>query len=399
MKYSFRWYGPKDPVKLTDIRQSNADYIVTSLHQIPTGEKWNFKDIEDRINLINNSNNDYSNKIKWNVVESIPVHNDIKLRKNDFKKYIANYKDTIVNIAKNKIPIICYNFMPIIDWTRTQLNFKLPTDGLALRFSYVQIIIFEKYILKLNNLENRYNNDLLSEASNQYKLMSNSDLENLKFSVMGGLPAAEKKYTIEEFKEMLLSYKDISNNELKNNFSEFLKEIMPVAEENNIKMALHPDDPPISLFGLPRIVSNLKDYQFVLDQYKSYNNGITFCTGSLASNINNNIYEMFNNFKDKIHFIHLRNIKIENDNISFIESDHLEGDVNFVKIIRMILEEEKIRKQNIEDYEIPMRPDHGHCLLDDQNKKLNPGYSCIGRMKGLAEIRGIIKAINSSNLS
>ncbi len=399
MKYSFRWYGPKDPVKLTDIRQSNADYIVTSLHQIPTGEKWNFKDIEDRINLINNSNNDYSNKIKWNVVESIPVHNDIKLRKNDFKKYIANYKDTIVNIAKNKIPIICYNFMPIIDWTRTQLNFKLPTDGLALRFSYVQIIIFEKYILKLNNLENRYSNDLLSEASNQYKLMSNSDLENLKFSVMGGLPAAEKKYTIEEFKEMLLSYKDISNNELKNNFSEFLKEIMPVAEENNIKMALHPDDPPISLFGLPRIVSNLKDYQFVLDQYKSYNNGITFCTGSLASNINNNIYEMFNNFKDKIHFIHLRNIKIENDNISFIESDHLEGDVNFVKIIRMILEEEKIRKQNIEDYEIPMRPDHGHCLLDDQNKKLNPGYSCIGRMKGLAEIRGIIKAINSSNLN
>ena len=399
MKYSFRWYGPKDPVKLTDIRQSNADYIVTSLHQIPTGEKWNFKDIEDRINLINNSNNDYSNKIKWNVVESIPVHNDIKLRKNDFKKYIANYKDTIVNIAKNKIPIICYNFMPIIDWTRTQLNFKLPTDGLALRFSYVQIIIFEKYILKLNNLENRYNNDLLSEASNQYKLMSNSDLENLKFSVMGGLPAAEKKYTIEEFKEMLLSYKDISNNELKNNFSEFLKEIMPVAEENNIKMALHPDDPPISLFGLPRIVSNLKDYQFVLDQYKSYNNGITFCTGSLASNINNNIYEMFNNFKDKIHFIHLRNIKIENDNISFIESDHLEGDVNFVKIIRMILEEEKIRKQNIEDYEIPMRPDHGHCLLDDQNKKLNPGYSCIGRMKGLAEIRGIIKAIKSSNLN
>ena len=399
MKYSFRWYGPKDPVKLTDIRQSNANYIVTSLHQIPTGEKWNFEDVENRINLINKSNNDYANKLKWNVVESIPVHNDIKLRKNNYKKYISNYKDTIVNIGKNKIPIICYNFMPIIDWTRTQLDFKLPTDGLALRFSFIHIIIFEKYILKLDDLENRYSDDLLSEASQQYKLMTNNDLENLKFSVMGGLPAAEKKYTIKEFKEMLLSYKGIDNDELKNNFSEFLKEIIPVAEENNIKMALHPDDPPISLFGLPRIVSNQKDYQFVLDQYKSHNNGITFCTGSLGSNINNNIYEMFNNFKDKIHFIHLRNIKIENDNISFIESDHLEGDVNFVKIIRMILEEEKIRKQNIEDYEIPMRPDHGHCLLDDQNKKLNPGYSCIGRMKGLAEIRGIIKAINSSNLN
>ena len=399
MKYSFRWYGPKDPVKLTDIRQSNANYIVTSLHQIPTGEKWGFTDVENRINLINKSNNDYANKLKWNVVESIPVHNDIKLRKNNFKKYIANYKDTIVNIAKNKIPIICYNFMPIIDWTRTQLDFKLPTDGLALRFSFIHIIIFEKYILKLDDLENRYSHDLLSEASQQYKMMTNNDLDNLKFSVMGGLPAAEKKYTIEEFKEMLLSYKNIDNDELKNNFSEFLKEIIPVAEENNIKMALHPDDPPISLFGLPRIVSNQKDYQFVLDQYKSHNNGITFCTGSLGSNINNNIYEMFNNFKDKIHFIHLRNITIEKDNISFMESDHLEGDINFVKIINMILNEEKIRKNNIEDYEIPMRPDHGHCLLDDQHKKLNPGYSCIGRMKGLAEIRGIIKSVNSANFN
>jgi len=270
----------------------------------------------------------------------------------------------------------------------------LPTDGLALRFSYVQIIIFEKYILKLNNLENRYSDDLLAEASNQYKLMSNSDLENLKFSVMGGLPAAEKKYTINEFKEMLLSYKDIDNDELKNNFSEFLKEIIPVAEENNIKMALHPDDPPISLFGLPRIVSNHKDYQFVLDQYKSHNNGITFCTGSLASNFNNDIYKMFDHFKDKIHFIHLRNVKIEKDNISFIESDHLEGDIDFVKIINMILIEEKKRKEKNKDYHIPMRPDHGHNLLDDKKKKLNPGYSCIGRMKGLAEIRGIIKALN-----
>ena len=399
MKYSFRWYGPKDPVKLTDIRQSNANYIVTSLHQIPTGEKWGFTDVENRINLINKSNNDYANKLKWNVVESIPVHNDIKLRKNNFKKYIANYKDTIVNIAKNKIPIICYNFMPIIDWTRTQLDFKLPTDGLALRFSFIHIIIFEKYILNLDDLENRYSHDLLSEASQQYKMMTNNDLDNLKFSVMGGLPAAEKKYTIEEFKEMLLSYKNIDNDELKNNFSEFLKEIIPVAEENNIKMALHPDDPPISLFGLPRIVSNQKDYQFVLDQYKSHNNGITFCTGSLGSNINNNIYEMFNHFKDKIHFIHLRNIKIEKDNISFMESDHLEGDINFVKIINMILNEEKIRKNNTEDYEIPMRPDHGHCLLDDQNKKLNPGYSCIGRMKGLAEIRGIIQSINMGHFN
>ena len=395
MQYSFRWYGPKDPVKLTDIRQSNADYIVTSLHQIPTGEKWNYTDVEDRINLINKSNNDYANKLKWNVVESIPVHNDIKLRKNNFKKYIANYKDTIVNIAKNKIPIICYNFMPIIDWTRTQLDLQLPTDGLALRFSYVQIIIFEKYILKLSNLENRYSDELLAEASNQYKLMSNSDLENLKFSVMGGLPAAEKKYTVEEFKEMLLSYKDINNDELKNNFSEFLKEIIPVAEENNIKMALHPDDPPISLFGLPRIVSNHEDYQFVLDQYKSNNNGITFCTGSLASNFNNDIYKMFDHFKDKIHFIHLRNVTIEKDNISFIESDHLEGDIDFVKIINMILIEEKKRKENNQDYHIPMRPDHGHSLLDDKKKKLNPGYSCIGRMKGLAEIRGIIKALNN----
>ena len=394
MQNSFRWYGPDDPVKITDIRQSNANFIVTSLHQIPTGEKWSEHEIQKRINFIDKSNHKEANRLSWNVVESIPVHNNIKLRNKNYKQLISNYKDSIVSVAKKNINIICYNFMPVIDWTRTQLDYMLPTDGLALRFEYIQFIIFEKYILKLDNLEKRYNDSLLTKASETYKLMTNSEIENLKFSILGGLPAAEVKYTIDEFKNMLKAYDEVDKETLKNNFSEFLKEIIPIAEENNVRMALHPDDPPIPLFGLPRIVSSEEDYKYIFNQYPSNSNGMTFCVGSLASNINNNVYDIFKSFHDKINFIHLRNISIEKDKISFIESDHLDGDVDFVKIIKMILEEEARRKETSDNYEIPMRPDHGHCLMDDQKKKMNPGYSAIGRMKGLAEIRGIIKTLN-----
>ena len=226
MELSFRWYGPKDPVKLTDIRQSNADFIVTSLHQIPAGTKWSEKNIQDRIQFINSENKNGKKKLTWNVVESIPVHNDIKLRTGNFKKLIENYKDSIFNISKYNINTICYNFMPIIDWTRTQLDFKMSTDGLALRFGFIQFIIFEKFILKLKNLEKRYDDSLLAEATNQYNVMSNKDLENLKFSVMGGLPAAETQYTIEEFRNMLAAYNDMDKEALRSNFSEFLKEVV-----------------------------------------------------------------------------------------------------------------------------------------------------------------------------
>ena len=394
MELSFRWYGPKDPVTLSDIRQSNANFIVTSLHQIPTGQKWSADEIKKRINFINKYNTKYNINLKWNVVESIPVHNNIKLRDNNFKKLIDNYKDTIVNIAKNKIHTVCYNFMPIVDWTRTQLDFKLPTDGLALRFSFIHIVIFEKYILKLNNLEKRYNPKELDAAKKLYKMMNQKDLNNLKKSVMGGLPAAEKKYSINEFKKMLISYKEFDDKDLKQNLKEFLKEIIPVAEENNVRMAIHPDDPPIPLFGVPRIVSNIDDYKYILNSYKSLSNGMTFCAGSLASNIENNVYKMFETFKNKINFIHLRNVQIEKDKKSFYETNHLNGDVDFVKLIKMIKKEEKRRSTN-KKIHIPMRPDHGHCLLDDQKKKNNnPGYTAIGRMMGLSELRGIIKATN-----
>ena len=393
MELSFRWYGPNDVVKLTDIRQSNADYIVTSLHQIPTGEKWNYSDINERVNFIEQSHHKNSNRLKLNVIESIPVHNDIKLRKGNYRKYIDNYKDSIVNVAKNNIKTICYNFMPIIDWTRTQIDYKLPTDGLALRFSFIHFIIFEKFILKLPELEERYSENLLIKAENEYKIMSERDIDNLKFSIMGGLPASETKYNIDEFKNMLKLYKGVSKSDLQNNFTEFIRAIIPIAEENNIKMALHPDDPPIPLLGLPRIVSTKEDYQYIFDKYDSLHNGMTFCSGSLASNFDNNVYEIFDEFRDRINFLHLRNVIIEKDKKSFYESDHLDGDVNFVKIIKMILQEEENRKQKIENYHIPMRPDHGHCLLDDKKKEINPGYSAIGRMKGLSEIRGILKTL------
>ena len=393
MQNSFRWYGPNDPVKLTDIRQANAEYVVTSLHQIPYGEKWSKNDVKKRIDYINKNNNSYNINLKWNVVESIPVHNNIKLRTKNFKKLISNYKDTIANIASNNIHTICYNFMPIVDWTRTQLDFKLPTDGLALKFNYLQIIIFEMYILKLKNLEKRYTNKQIKNAEKLFKLMKTNDIKNLKLAVMGGLPASETKYSVSEFKEMLSAYKDMNDRDIKQNLREFIEKIMPVAEENNVKMGIHPDDPPIPLFGVPRIVSTMEDYKYILDSYKSPSNGMTFCAGSLASNFNNNVYQIFNKFKKRINFIHLRNVKKEKDRKSFYESNHLNGDVDFVRLIKLILKEEKRRSTN-KKIDIPMRPDHGHSLLDDQNKKdLNAGYTAIGRLMGLSELRGIIKAV------
>ena len=394
MQNSFRWYGPNDPVSLSDIRQSNAEYLVTSLHQIPYGEKWTKNDVRRRINFINKHNSSKNVNLKWNVVESIPVHNNIKLRHNNYKKLIDNYKDTIANIAKNKIKTICYNFMPIVDWTRTQLDFKLPTDGLALRFNYLQVIIFEMFILKLKDLDQRYSSKQIRNAEILYKKMKSKDLNNMKFSIMGGLPASETHYSINGFKKMLGEYKDIQKKDLRENLRDFIKEIIPVAEENGVKMAIHPDDPPIPLFGVPRIVSTLDDYKYILNSYNSQSNGMTFCSGSLASNIKNDVYKIFDKFKDKIHFIHLRNVKIEKDKKSFYESNHLSGDVDFVKLIKMIRKEEK-RRSKYKKIDIPMRPDHGHCLLDDQQKNtFNPGYTAIGRLMGLSELRGIIKAVS-----
>ena len=394
MQNSFRWYGPNDPVSLSDIRQTNAEYLVTSLHQIPYGKIWRKSDVKKRIDFINKHNSSNNVNLKWNVVESIPVHNNIKLRHKNYKKLINNYKDTIVNIAKNNIKTICYNFMPIVDWTRTQLDFKLPTDGLALKFNYLQIIIFELFILKLKDLDQRYTRNQIRNAEILYKKMKPKDLNNMKFSIMGGLPASETNYSINSFKQMLDAYKNVQYKDLRENLIDFIREIIPVAEEHNVKMAIHPDDPPIPLFGVPRIVSTMDDYKFILNSYKSQSNGMTFCSGSLASNINNNVYKIFDKFKDKIHFIHLRNIKIEKDKKSFYESNHLNGDVNFVKLIKMILKEEK-RRSKSKKIEIPMRPDHGHCLLDDQKKNtFNPGYTAIGRLMGLSELRGIIKAVS-----
>jgi len=394
MQNSFRWYGPNDPVSLSDIRQSNAEYLVTSLHQIPYGEKWTKNDVRKRINFINKHNSSKNVNLKWNVVESIPVHNNIKLRHNNYKKLIDNYKDTIANIAKNKIKTICYNFMPIVDWTRTQLDFKLPTDGLALRFNYLQVIIFEMFILKLKDLDQRYGSKQIRNAEILYKKMKSKDLNNMKFSIMGGLPASETHYSINGFKKMLGEYKDIQKKDLRENLRDFIKEIIPVAEENGVKMAIHPDDPPIPLFGVPRIASTQDDYKYILNSYNSQSNGMTFCSGSLASNIKNDVYKIFDKFKDKIHFIHLRNVKIEKYKKSFYESNHLSGDVDFVKLIKMIIKEEK-RRSKYKKIDIPMRPDHGHCLLDDQQKNtFNPGYTAIGRLMGLSELRGIIKAVS-----
>ena len=386
---SWRWFGDDDPITLEYIKMTGVKNIVSGLHEIPIGSIWEFDTIMNHKNKIEKYN------LKWSVVESIPVHESIKYGGNERDLYINNYIESIKNISKAGINILCYNFMPIVDWTRTQLDYKLPTDGLALRFNFLQMIIFEKFILKLKDIDNRYSVDQVNKAKKLYKIMKTKDIQNLKIAVMGGLPAAEKKYSVDSFKKMLQAYKNVKDKDLKENLKDFLREIIPIAEDHNVKMALHPDDPPIRLFGVPRVVSNLDDYKYILESYESPSNGMTFCAGSLASNKKNNVYKIFNKFKEKINFIHLRNIKMEKDNKSFYESNHLSGDINFVEIIKMIIKEEKRRSINKnKKVNIPMRPDHGHCLLDDQNKKsINPGYTTIGRMMGLSELRGIIKAI------
>ena len=280
MQLSFRWYGPNDPVSLSHIRQSNAEYIVTSLHQIPYGMKWNDENIKKRINFIKKHNSKNNINLKWNVVESIPVHNNIKLREKNYKKLVDNYKDTIRNIAKNKIYTVCYNFMPIVDWTRTQLDYVLPTDGLALRFSYLHLIIFEKFILRLKDVDQRYSNKEIKKSEILYKKMTSKQISNLKLAIMGDF-SIRKKYSVKNFKEMISLYRNYKKNDLQDNLKNFLKEIVPVAEDNNVKMAIHPDDPPIPLFGIPKVVSTLKDYKHIFNSYNSPNNGMTFCSGSL----------------------------------------------------------------------------------------------------------------------
>ena len=389
MTQTWRWYGPNDPVSLMDVKQAGATGIVNALHHIPNGDIWSVEEIQKRNYEIEASG------LSWDVVESLPVHEKIKTRTANFQQIIENYKVSMQNLASCGVNVICYNFMPILDWTRTRLD-KLMEDGsLALEFNASELRVFDLHILQREGAENYYTFAEIEEAKNLFQKISSSDIQRISDNVLKGLPGSEEGYSMEEFKAMLDTYKGIDGDQLRSHLVQFLEEIIPLAESLGIRMCIHPDDPPFSLLGLPRVVSTKDDYQYIFDQVPSLSNGITFCTGSLGVRADNDLSAIFDAFADRVHFLHLRSTKRDAQG-NFFEADHLIGDVDMFEIITRVIKEQRRRViEKREDASIPMRPDHGHQMLDDLVKpKINPGYSAIGRLRGLAELRGLEWGIN-----
>jgi len=385
LEQTWRWYGPNDPVSLLDIKQAGATGIVTALHHIANGEIWPLEEIEKRKSIIENVG------LRWSVVESVPVHEDIKTQTGNFQKYIENYKQSLANLGNCNIDVVCYNFMPVLDWTRTNLHWQLEDGSTALRFDKVDMAIFECFIMKRNGAEADYTKEVLHTATNRFSNMSEQDKLHLEENILKGLPGTIDDLSMSEFKQMLALYQNIDHNKLKSNLSYFLNEVIPIAEKHNIKMAIHPDDPPFDILGLPRIVKSEKDLDDIIHFIDSPANGITFCTGSLGANSDNSLPEMIRKFGNRIHFLHLRNVKREDDG-SFYEDNHLEGSSDMYEIVKAALEIQK--KKGIS---LPMRPDHGHQMLDDlKTNSTYPGYTAIGRLRGLAELRGLEYGISKS---
>jgi len=389
MQETWRWFGPDDVVPLHAIRQAGASGVVTALHQIPYGSLWDVEAIEQRMAVIAA---DASLALHWSVVESLPIHERIKLGEGDLSGLFDTYRQSMRNLAACGIKTICYNFMPVVDWTRTELYHPLPGGGRALRFNMHEFAAFDCFMLGRAGAETDYSNEVLAKARVWFDRASETDRETLLASIMAGLPGAFDRYDIPSLRLMLDRYKDISRDALRENLARFLREVIPVAEEFGIHMAIHPDDPPRDIMGLPRIVSGADDLAFITSTVSSGANGITFCTGSLGAGPQNDVPALARRFAGHIHFVHLRNVAKEPDG-SFMEADHLGGDTDMVSVVEILLEEQKRRRDaGKTGWRIPFRPDHGHELLDDAGKRSFPGYSAIGRLKGLAEIRGVMTA-------
>ena len=397
MREAWRWFGPNDPVTIADIRQTGATDIVSALHTISTGEVWPTEKIQAHKELIEKENTVQSALI-WSVVESIPVHEDIKLGRENNQRYVDAWVASMENLAKCDIKTICYNFMPVIDWTRTDLKFQLPNGGYALRFDQQKFAVFDLFILKRENAVADYSDEELAQAKLIFSVMSEEEQALLTKNIIAGLPGKmTDAYTIDNFRGMLANYKDITKDILRKNLFSFLSQVLPKAEQLGVKLAIHPDDPPRDMLGLPRIICTSEDLDILFSALPSPANGITLCAGTYGSRPDNNLPVMAKKYGSRIHFAHFRGVsRDENEQCSFYEAEHLSSDVDMVGVISALLKEEKTRGEKQNNDEIFIRPDHGHQILDDINKPGNPGYSCIGRLKGLAEIRGVIKALSTS---
>lgn len=373
---TWRWYGPGDPVSLQDIKQAGAKGIVTALHQIPHGEVWTVEEIRRRKDQIESAG------LKWDVVESVNVHEDIKTRSGHYKNYLEKYNQTLRNLAACGIHTVCYNFMPVLDWTRTQLDYEVQDGSKALRFDWTDLAAFDLFILKRKEAEQDYSEETKRKANNRFLSMKEEQKNLLTENILMGVPG-EKSVTLDDLSKSIETYRHIGRKGLRENMVYFLESIMDTCEENNIRMTIHPDDPPISILGLPRIVSSLEDLTYLMKSVDKKPNGICYCTGSLGAGKQNDLVEILKAVGERVYFVHLRNVAKEPDN-SFYEANHLEGDVDMYGVMKELVHIQQNRKEPI-----PFRPDHGHQMLDDLNKKTNPGYSAIGRLRGLAELRGL----------
>lgn len=388
MEQTWRWFGPKDPVTLSHVRQAGATGIVSALHDHYRGEVWPEDAIADRVRVIEQAG------LRWSVVESIPVPNEIKLGGPAAAPAIAAFAETMRRLARAGLRTICYNFMPVVDWTRTELRHPMRAGGLALRFDMVDFVGYDVFVMRRPDAAADYPPALVARAEGRIAALPPDEIDRLERTIIAGLPGAEASHDRAGIAAVIARYRDTSPEDLRTNLTAFHKAIIPVARDHGLNMCIHPDDPPFSLFGLPRVVSTRADYQALFDSVPERENGITFCTGSLGARRDNDLPAMVRAFADRIHFVHLRNVTTEDDG-SFVEDDHLAGDTDMVTIIALLLQEEARRRdQGRADAEIPFRPDHGHLLLDDQEKRTQPGYSAIGRLKGLAELRGIITALS-----